>query len=124
MSELSRILIIDDEKDVLELAQEILEEEGYTVLSTPDGKAVFELVSSFQPDLILLDVVLQDTSGLDILRKLKRNKKTRDIKVILFTALGSEVDIMLEKHDKADDYILKPFNNKNLKEKIAKQLGE
>lgn len=120
---MARILIVDDEKDVLELAQEILEEEGYTVLSTPDGKAVFELVSSFQPDLILLDVVLLDTSGLDILRKLKRNKKTRGIKVILFTALGTEVDLMLEKKDKADDYILKPFNNKDLTDKVSKQLG-
>ena len=123
MSELSRILIVDDEKDVLELTQEILEEEGYTVLSTPDGKAVFELVSSFQPDLILLDVVLLDTSGLDIIRELKRNKKTRGIKVILFTALGTEVDLMLEKNDKADDYILKPFNNKDLTDKVSKQLG-
>jgi two-component system, OmpR family, phosphate regulon response regulator PhoB len=119
---MSRVLIVDDEKDVLDLAQEILEAEGHTVLSTPDGMAVPRLVSSFQPDLILLDVVLPKTSGLDILRGLRRDKQTRHIKVILFTALGTEVDIMLEKPDKADDYILKPFKNKELIEKVAKHL--
>lgn len=119
---MSRVLIVDDEQDVLDLAQEVLEDAGYTVLSTPDGEAVSELVSSFQPDLILLDVVLPVTSGLDILRGLRRDKQTRGIKVVLFTALGAEVDVMLEKQDKADDYILKPFNNKELIEKVEKTL--
>lgn len=119
---MSKVLIVDDEKDVLELAQEILEAEGYTVLSTLDGEETLELVSSFQPDLLLLDVVLPMTSGLDILRQIRRCDGMRDLKVILFTALGTEVDIMLEKKDKADDYLLKPFNNKELVEKVKKRI--
>ena len=119
---MSKILIVDDEQDVLDLAQEILEEEGYEVLSTVNGEKTFDLVSAFKPDLILLDVVLPETSGLDICRRLKRDKKTRAIKVILFTALGTEVDMMLEKRDKADDYLLKPFNYSGLVEKVKKQL--
>lgn len=119
---MNRVLIVDDEMDVLELAREVLEESGYKVLASPDGTKAYALVADYNPDLILLDVVMPDISGLDILRQLRHNKETRDIKVILFTALGSEVDVMLEKKDKADDYILKPFNNKELVEKVAKHL--
>jgi DNA-binding response OmpR family regulator len=115
---MNKVLIIDDEQDVLDLAQEILEEEGYEVYSTVDGEETFDLVSSFKPDLVLLDVVLPGISGLDICRKLRRDKKTRGVKVILFTALGTEVDMMLEKPDKADDYLLKPFNNSGLIDKV------
>lgn len=122
MRDMSKILIIDDEQDVLDLASEILEEEGYETLSTLDGEKTFDLVASFEPDLILLDVVFPKTSGLDICRQLKRDKKTHDIKVILFTALGTEVDMMLENRDKADDYLLKPFNYSRLVEKVKKQL--
>ncbi len=121
---MSKILIVDDELDVLMLAQEMLEAEGFTVLSTQDGEQTYELISSFQPDLMLLDVVLPETSGLDILRKIRRNKETQGLKVILFTALGTEVDMMLESRDKADDYLLKPFSYTGLVEKVKKQLRE
>lgn len=121
---MSKILIVDDEKDVLDLAQEILEAEGFTVFSTQDGGQTHELISSFQPDLILLDVVLPETSGLDILRKIRRSKETRGLKVILFTALGAEVDMMLEPRDKADGYLLKPFSYTGLVEKVKKQLRD
>ncbi len=121
---MSKILIVDDEKDVLDLTQEILEAEGFTVFSTRDGEQTHELISSFQPDLILLDVVLPETSGLDILRKIRRSKKNRGLKVILFTALGKEVDMMLESRDKADDYLLKPFSYTGLVEKVRKQLRD
>lgn len=119
---MSRILVIDDEEDILKLAQDILEREGYIVQASPDGENIFDQVSSFKPDLILLDVILPKTSGLDICRKLKRDPSTRNIKVILFSALGTEVGLMLDQRDKADDYLLKPFSYKVLVELVGKQL--
>ena len=119
---MSKVLIVDDEEDILDLAKIVLENAGYDVQTLSNGMHTIDLVSSFQPDLLLLDVVMPEVSGLDILRGLRRDKQTRHIKVILFTALGREVDLMLEESDKADDYILKPFNNKELVEKVKKTL--
>ena len=95
-----RILVVDDERDILDLARIILKSGGYDVMTTTSGEEALRIISMKKPDLVLLDVVLPGVSGLDVCRLLKRDPGTRSIKVVLFTALGTEVDMMLEK--KAD----------------------
>ena len=116
------ILVVDDEEDVQQLARIILESKGYMVLIASSGEETLNILSHSKPDLVLLDVVLPGISGLDICRQMKRDKNMCDIPVIMFTALGSEVDMMLSKQEKADDYILKPFTRKMLLEKVERLL--
>ena len=117
-----RILVVDDEEDVLELARIILGAEGYRVITASSGEEALSIIRDSRPDLVLLDVVMPGLSGLDVCRQLKRDKNKRSIPVIMFTALGSEVDMMLSKQEKADDYVLKPFSQRVLLEKVERHL--
>jgi len=119
---MSKILVVDDEPDVLRLASIILESEGYMVVTASSGEEALRMVSEGKPDLVLLDVVMPGLSGLDVCRELKRREETRGIPVIMFTALGSEVDMMLARGEKADGYILKPFTRRLLLEKVERSL--
>ncbi len=121
---LSRILVVDDEVDVRELAQLILESEDYEVFTAEDGEIALRMIPVVKPDLILLDVILPGISGLDICRRLKRDRSTRGIKIIIFTALGSEASMMLDEGDKPDDIVLKPFSNRTLVDKVARLLED
>jgi CheY-like chemotaxis protein len=93
------------------------------VITAISGEQALQLIPKAKPDIILLDVVLPGVSGLEVCRRLKKDPITRFIKIILFTALGTEVDMMLEKNSKADGYIAKPFSNKNLLAMVNKLLN-
>ncbi|HIH87662.1 TPA: response regulator [Candidatus Bathyarchaeota archaeon] len=118
-----RILVVEDERDVLELARDMLESGGYTVATATSGEEALRLVEEERPDLVLLDVVLPGVSGLEVCRKLKRSPETCGVPVVVFTALGAEVDMMLEDGVKADAYLGKPFTMKALLEKVEAQLS-
>lgn len=122
--DVTRILVVDDEEDVLTLARVLLEAEGYVVETAVDAEEAQRMISEDAPDLVLLDVVLPGMSGLDMCRMLKRSSTTSGVKVILFTALGPEVTMLFEERDMPDDVILKPFSGKELVEKVIAQLGE
>ena len=119
-----RILVVDDERDILDLARIILKSGGYDVATAASGEEALRIISMKKPDLVLLDVVLPGVSGLDVCRLLKRDPGTPPIKVVLFTALGTEVDMMLEKKDKADGYISKPFTSKILLNMVGRLLND
>ncbi len=109
-----KVLVIDDEPDILDLAQIALESGGFEVVVASSGEEALPLITKKNPDLLLIDVILPGISGLELCRRLKRDPATHLMKIILFTALGTEVDMMLEKRDKADGYLSKPFSNKDL----------
>jgi CheY-like chemotaxis protein len=119
-----RILVVDDERDILDLARIVLESGGYEVTTVASGEEALRIISMKKPDLVLLDVVLPGVSGLDVCRLLRRDPGTRSVKVVLFTALGTEVDMMLEKKDKADGYISKPFTSKTLLDLVGRLLND
>ena len=119
---MKRILVVDDESDILEMTGAMLESNGYVVESAASGEEALRLIAEKKPDLVLLDVVLPDVTGLDVCRRLKRNPETRQLPVIMFSALGVEVDMMLEDGVKADAYLGKPFTMKALLEKVEAQL--
>ena len=119
---LTQVLVVDDELDILEMTRIMLESLGFDVITASDGEKALEIVEEKNVDLILLDAVMPAVHGLDVCRMLKRNPKTRVIPIIIFSALGTGVDMMLEENDKADAYMSKPFTLKILLDKIQEQL--
>ena len=119
---LTQVLVVDDELDILEMTRIMLESLGFDVITASDGEKALEIVEEKNVDLILLDAVMPGVHGLDVCRMLKRNPKTRVIPIIIFSALGTGVDMMLEENDKADAYISKPFTLKILLDKVQGQL--
>ncbi|MFA5869024.1 MAG: response regulator [Candidatus Bathyarchaeia archaeon] len=120
---MKRILVVDDEPDVLDMTRTMLESRGFEVSEAASGEEALRLIAEKKPDLVLLDVVLPGVTGLEICRRLKRSGDTRGIPVVMFTALGPEVDMMLGEGDKADAYLMKPFTMKALLGKVDAQLG-
>ncbi|MCX5750418.1 MAG: response regulator [Candidatus Saganbacteria bacterium] len=108
------ILIIEDEKDIVEAIEYNLKKEGFKVSHAYDGPTGLKLAKDKIPDLILLDLMLPDISGLDICKSLKKETRTANIPIIILTAKGTEADKIVGLELGADDYITKPFSMKEL----------
>jgi two-component system phosphate regulon response regulator PhoB len=106
----ARILIVDDEKDLLELLSMNLGAEGYIITTAENAAQALASIRTNKPDLILLDVMLPDTSGIQLTGKLKNTPKTADIPIILLTAKDKETDVVVGLSVGADDYVTKPFS--------------
>jgi len=109
-----KILMVEDDKDILELVRYNLEREGYSVNGVKSGESVFGLLKSKKVDLILLDIMLPGIDGLEICRRLKQDRETRLIPIIMMTAKGEDSDIVAGLELGADDYVTKPFSPKVL----------
>ncbi len=115
-----QILVVDDEKSILELTAMVLRNRGYEVLTAPDGDRGLELISAHRPPLVLLDYMMPHTDGLSVLKTIR--DRYPDTYVIMFTGKGSEkVAVELMKSGAAD-YILKPFSNQDLVDRIENVL--
>lgn len=113
MSE-SLILVVDDEQDIRDLLVFNLKREGYATLEAADGQAALELARSRKPSLILLDIMLPGMDGLAVCRELGKNRNTEHIPIIMLTARGDDVDRIVGFELGADDYVVKPFNTREL----------
>lgn len=105
-----KILIVEDEEDVLELIRYNLEKNSYHTETATTGPAALSVAESVMPDLILLDLMLPGLDGLEVCRNLKKSPKTSDIPVVMVTAKGTEADIVTGLEMGAADYITKPFS--------------
>jgi len=105
-----RILVVEDEEDILELVRYNLSREGYQVLYTTSGEEALKITQSEALDLIVLDLMLPGIDGLEVAKILKNDSKTRDIPIIMLTAKGEEADIVTGLELGADDYVTKPFS--------------
>ena len=103
------ILTIDDEEHILELLNYHLTKMGYEVVQAGSGEEGLSVLGQREVDLVLLDLMLPGIDGLQVLRKIKENKKTKSIPVIMLTARSDEIDTVLGLEMGADDYIGKPF---------------
>ena len=110
----SKILVIEDEPDLILALSYNLKRHGYEVATEQTGNAGFETALSFKPDLVLLDLMLPDTSGFEVCRQLKSNQITQHTPVVMLTARGEEVDRVRGFEVGADDYVIKPFSVKEL----------
>jgi DNA-binding response OmpR family regulator len=104
-----RILVIEDEPDILELIEYNLGRAGFRVSGARDGEDGLAQALRDPPDLVLLDLMLPSLSGLDVCRRLRESPATREVPVIMVTAKGEEVDVVAGLEAGADDYITKPF---------------
>lgn len=106
-----KILVVDDERNIVELLKYNLEKEGYEVLSAYDGFEAVNLAKQDRPDLIILDIMLPGQGGLEVCRILRKETK---IPIIMATAKGEEIDKILGLELGADDYVTKPFSPREL----------
>lgn len=109
-----RILVVDDERDLCELLAYNLRKEGYQVETLHEGRLVLASLEERRPAVLILDWMLPDRSGIDILKAIRGHENLADLPVILLTARGEEVDRVLGLEMGADDYITKPFSVKEL----------
>ena len=111
---MSKILIVDDEQDIVELLSHNLGKEGFSTIKAYDGEAALGLVRSGKPDLMILDLMLPKMNGLDVCKAIRRNPETANLPIIMLTAKGEEIDKIIGLEIGADDYITKPFSVKEL----------
>jgi len=109
-----KILIVDDEKDIVDLVAYNLEKEGYEILKALDGERALQLVRTKTPDLVVLDLMLPGIQGLEVCKRIRKVPETAAIPIIMLTAKGEEIDKVLGLEVGADDYITKPFSVKEL----------
>lgn len=108
------IVIVDDEPDIRELVSHHLKKSGFRVKEFSDAAKMYKFINIENPDLIILDLMLPDSNGLDVCKKLKMEEKTSSIPIIMLTAKDEETDKVLGLELGADDYVTKPFSVKEL----------
>lgn len=113
-----RILVIDDEEDLIELVRYNLEQEGFQVKSASDGESGLTVARKELPDLILIDLMLPGMDGLELCRSLRAENRTASIPVIMLTAKSAESDRIVGLELGADDYVVKPFSPRELTARV------
>ncbi|MGO8700511.1 MAG: response regulator [Limisphaerales bacterium] len=109
-----KILVVDDEPDLLELVEVNFTAAGFTVLFAGDGKEALRQAREKAPDLIILDVMLPEMDGLEVCKSLRQDSATHNIPILMLTARASEIDRVVGFELGADDYVTKPFNVREL----------
>ena len=120
-----KIMVVDDEPDILFTVGQVLETSGYEVIKAKDGKECIELLNQLSeiPDLVLLDIMMPEISGWDVAAKIKENPRWKEIPIVFLTAKGDIMSIGMGNLT-AEDYIVKPFDIKDLKERVDKILNK
>src|SRR5450759_566189 len=111
----ARILVVEDEKDIVRLLKYNLEKEGYIALSAYDGEAGLELAKKEKPDLIILDLMLPKKDGMDVCREIRKDSR---VPIIMLTAKKEELDRIIGLELGADDYVTKPFSVRELMARV------
>ena len=114
-----KILVVDDEVTLLNTVQAYLEQAGYTVQTATDGRSALHFFRNFQPDLVVLDIMLPEIDGLEVLRQLRQSS---EVYVIMLTAKADEVDRVIGLGMGADDYVTKPFSPRELVARVKAAL--
>jgi two-component system phosphate regulon response regulator PhoB len=115
----STILVVDDEAEICDLVRYNLTREGYRVLVEQDGEAGLDRIFKSPPDLVVLDLLLPKLSGLEVLRAVRGEPRTRSLPILVLTARSTEMDKLLGFERGADDYLTKPFSPKELTARVA-----
>lgn len=118
-----KILLVDDEPDILKVVMFRLKKTGHEIICAEDGKKAWELLQSEKPDLVFLDHLLPEMSGGEICSKAKKDDSLKHIPIILLSACA---DVVIKKAEEfgADGYLIKPFDSQKLLEQVEAYLGE
>jgi DNA-binding response OmpR family regulator len=117
------VLVADDDRDVQNLVRFRLEREGVRVVTASDGEAALQLAREQRPDVCVLDVMMPKLNGFEVLKELRDDEATAGIRVILLTARSGESDVDQAFDVGADDYVTKPFNPQELRQRVRAQLS-
>ena len=118
-----KVLIVDDEKDVCELISDILKKVGYQTLIAFAGKEGLQKVMGERPDLVLLDIILPDMDGFEVLRKLKYSAETQAVPVVIVSGRRDTASMFKANDLRSDDYITKPFTSQDLLKSVKRCIG-
>lgn len=117
------ILVADDESNIVLSLEFLMKQAGFKVRVASDGEAALKAIAEDVPDLVLLDVMMPKRDGYDICSTIRQNPDWKDIKVVMLTAKGREVEREKGLAAGADDYITKPFSNRAVVERVRRLLG-
>lgn len=120
---MQKILVVDDESNIRNILDFSLDAEGLEVIAASDGEEAYQLALRESPDLILLDVMMPQSDGIETCRRLKQDPRTKAIPVILLTARSAKGDRERGLAAGADDYIIKPFSPQRVVERVFAILG-
>jgi len=109
-----RLLVVEDDRPIAELLKHHFTAAGYKVTTTPDGDEALILIDEVKPDLVLLDWMIEGTSGIEVCRRVRRSQGTAQLPIIMLTARGDEEDRVRGLETGADDFVAKPFSPKEL----------
>jgi DNA-binding response OmpR family regulator len=118
-----KILIVDDEPNIVTALEYLLQRSGYEVLLAQDGEAALKQVEQHLPDLVLLDVMMSARSGYEVCQRMRERAEWQHIKIIMLSAKGREAEVNKGLSLGADFYVTKPFSNRELVAKIDELLG-
>ncbi len=114
-----KVLVVDDEKDIVDLVAYNLGRNGYDTMVATNGNQALEMAKKMSPDLIILDLMLPGLDGTEVARRLKADAQTAQIPIVMLTAKGEETDVVVGLTLGADDYVTKPFSIKVLLARVA-----
>ena len=118
-----KILVADDEPNIVISLEYLLKREGYTVVVARDGQETLDAITREQPDLLLLDVMMPKKSGFEVCQEVRANEALQGLKILMLTAKGRDTDVAKGTAMGADAYMTKPFATRDLVQKVAQMLG-
>ena len=118
-----KILVADDESNIVISLEYLMKREGYTVLVARDGQEALDVIARDRPDLVLLDVMMPKKSGFEVCQAVRASEELQSIKILMLTAKGRDTDLAKGLALGADAYMTKPFSTRELVQKVAEMLG-
>ncbi len=118
-----RVLVVEDEPNIVESLSFLMKQEGFDVKIAQDGTTALRIVESDVPDLVVLDVMLPRRDGYDVCKAIRANRKLDDVRIMMLSAKGRELDRRKGLELGADDYITKPFSTRDLVDRVRALLG-
>lgn len=118
-----KILVADDEPNIVISLEYLLKREGYTVIVAKDGQEALDVIERERPDLVLLDVMMPRKTGLEVCQEVRANEALQATKILMLTAKGRDTDVAKGLALGADAYMTKPFATRELVQKVAQMLG-
>ncbi len=118
-----KILIVDDEQNIIISLEFLVNQAGYEYRIAHDGQEALAFMAEFEPDLVLLDVMMPKINGFEVCRRIRENPDWQAVKIIMLTAKGREVEVTKGLALGADSYVIKPFSTKELMAEIQGVLG-
>lgn len=119
----SKVLVVDDEPNILLSLEFLIKKAGFQVRTAKDGEEALEALAAERPDLVLLDVMMPRKDGYEVCQTIRQNPDWQDMKIIMLTAKGREVEKEKGLALGADDYITKPFSTQEVVAKVREILS-